>query len=324
MKKILSRFLILMIVLSVFLTGCAKDSKAPADTAKNTDSTTSADTNTKKVDSKSAFEGKYVVNANYVMENASKENVMLIDARGEEVAKEGTVEGSIALKWQMIANVEGKSGDEMWGTVLPSDKLSEKLSSFGISMDKEIIIFGAAQNGWGDEGRILWELNVAGFKNVKMVDGGYDALVKAGLTIAKGAAAPVPSEVAIAKLSNDHNINTDALKAEYDNFKIVDVRADEEYDGQTLYGEAKGGHLPNAIHIKFTDLFNEDGLLKSNADIETMLSENGITKEDKIVTYCTAGIRSAYMQLVLEMCGFENTFNYDESYYRWCAINDVE
>lgn len=45
---------------------------------------------------------------------------------------------------------------------------------------------------------------------------------------------------------------------------------------------------------------------------------------NKIVTYCTAGIRSAYMQLILEMCGFENSMNYDESYYRWCACQDVE
>ena len=50
----------------------------------------------------------------------------------------------------------------------------------------------------------------------------------------------------------------------------------------------------------------------------------GITKDDKVVTYCTAGIRSGYMQLILEMCGFKNTQNYDESYYRWCAVEDVE
>ena len=27
---------------------------------------------------------------------------------------------------------------------------------------------------------------------------------------------------------------------------------------------------------------------------------------------------------IAEMCGFENTLNYDESYYRWCAVNEVE
>jgi thiosulfate/3-mercaptopyruvate sulfurtransferase len=318
MRKILSKILIVTIAMSVFLTGCSSESKESADAnIENVNATENAE-------NKVTFEGKYIVNADYVMENKNNENVLLIDARGEEVAKEGTVDGAIAVKWQMIANVEGKPGDEMWGTVLSTDELSEKLSSFGIDMDKEIIIFGTAQKGWGDEGRILWELNMAGCENAKMVDGGYDALVKAGLDITKGASAPVPSEVVIAELNNDHNINTDELKAEYDNFKIVDARADEEYDGQTLYGESKGGHLPNAIHINFTDLFNEDGMLKSNADIETMFNENGITKEDKVVTYCTAGIRSAYMQLVLEMCGFESTLNYDESYYRWCVVNDVE
>jgi len=321
MRKILFKFLIVTIVMSVVLTGCSSESKESADT--NTENKENADV-TENTENKSAFEGKYIVNADYVKENKNNENVLLIDARGEEVAKEGTVEGAIAIKWQMLANVEGKPGDEMWGTVLPADKLSEKLSSFGMSMDKEIIIFGAAQNGWGDEGRILWELNMAGYENAKMVDGGYDALVKAGLDINKGASAPISSNVEVVELDNGHNINTDALYADYESFKVIDVRADEEYSGKTLYGEAKGGHLPNSISIKFTDLFNEDGLLKSNADIETMFNENGITKEDKVVTYCTAGIRSAYMQLVLEMCGFENTFNYDESYYRWCAVNDVE
>ena len=55
-----------------------------------------------------------------------------------------------------------------------------------------------------------------------------------------------------------------------------------------------------------------------------MMKEAGLQTTDQIVTYCTAGIRSAYMQLILEMCGFENTLNYDESYYRWCACQDVE
>ena len=85
-----------------------------------------------------------------------------------------------------------------------------------------------------------------------------------------------------------------------------------------------GGHLPGAIHIRFTDLFNDDNVLKSNEEITAMFEEAGLSKDDKIVTYCTAGIRSAYMQMVLEMCGFENSLNYDESYYRWCAVQDVE
>lgn len=259
------------------------------------------------------------------MDHMKDENVLIVDARGEDAAKGGTVEGAVAVIWQQFASVsDGAAGDPMWGTILDTDRLSAALSAAGISQDKEIILFAAAQNGWGDDGRILWELVAVGFPNVKMVDGGYDALVAAGVPTVKGAAAYTPADVTVTAIDETHVINTDALVADYDSFKVVDVRADEEYDGGTLYGEVKGGHLPGAIHIRFTDLFNEDCTLKSNDEISAMFEEAGIAKTDKIVTYCTAGIRSAYMQLILEMCGFENSMNYDESYYRWCACQDVE
>ena len=110
----------------------------------------------------------------------------------------------------------------------------------------------------------------------------------------------------------------------YKDYKIVDVRTDEEYEGAKKYNEAKGGHLPGAIHIRYTDLFREDGTLRSQADIDKMLKDAGISKDDKIVTYCTGGIRSAYMQLVLEMAGCKNTWNYDQSFWRWAVVGDVE
>lgn len=272
-----------------------------------------------------AFEGQYIVSAQYVLDNLANENVLLVDARGEDAAKAGTVEGAIAVIWQMFADVaSGVAGDPMWGTILEPEALSAALSATGIAPEKEIILFAAAQNGWGDDGRILWELVAAGFPNVKMVDGGYDALVAAGTPIVKGAAAYTPAEVTVESIDMTHVINTDELVADYDSFKIIDVRSDDEYNGGNAYGEAKGGRLPGAIHLRYTDLFNADCTLKSNEEIVALAEAAGLAKDDKIVTYCTAGIRSAYMQLVLEMCGYENTWNYDESYYRWCASQDVE
>lgn len=307
-----SKILVLILILSIVIAGCSAkqpDASSPEGNANAENA---------------AFAGKYVVSADYVKSVMENDNVLLIDARGPDEAKKGTVEGAVAVNWQMLALMEGKPGDDMWGTVLGPAELSKMLSSLGISKDKEIIVFGGAQNGWGDEGRIVWELNIAGFENIKMVDGGFAVLSNAGLNVAKGAAEPTPSEVTVSALNNEHNISTKELEDNYGSYKIIDVRADEEYEGKTLYGEANGGHLPKAIHIKFSDLFKEDGTLKSNEDITSVFSEAGINKDDKIVTYCTAGIRSAYMQLILEMTGFENSYNYDESFYRWSAINELE
>ena len=64
--------------------------------------------------------------------------------------------------------------------------------------------------------------------------------------------------------------------------------------------------------------------LKSNEALTKMFEDAGLSKDDEIVTYCTGGIRSAYTQLVMEMCGFEHTYNYDQSFWRWAVVGDVE
>ena len=148
--------------------------------------------------------------------------------------------------------------------------------------------------------------------------------IEAGVETVKGVAEPKPVSVEIDSIDETHVINTDELKEIYDDCKIVDTRTDKEYNGKTMYGEANGGHLPGAIQIRYTDLFNSDSTLKSNEDLTKMFEDAGLSKEDHIITYCTGGIRSAYMQLVMEMCGFENSENYDESFYRWCVEGNLE
>ena len=269
------------------------------------------------------FEGKYVVSADYVKENLG--NIIVVDARGEDEASKGTVKGAVATTWQYLATCEdGAAGDPNWGCILDTARLSERLGGLGLAKDAEIVLFSNAEKGWGEDGRIAWELMAAGYENVKIVNGGIKALEAAGVEIVKGAAAPTPCEVAVEAIDETHVINTDELKSIYADVKVVDVREDKEYDGKTLYGEANGGHLPGAIHIKYTDLFNSDSTLKSNEELTAMFEEAGLTKDDHIVTYCTGGIRSAYMQLVMEMCGFENSENYDESFYRWCVNEELE
>ena len=138
------------------------------------------------------------------------------------------------------------------------------------------------------------------------------------------ASKPEPAEVKIDEIDYSHVMTTEELQKNYDEYKIVDVRTDEEYEGAILYDEAKGGHLPGAIHIRYTDLFDDAGYLKSNEELTKMFEDAGLSKDDEIVTYCTGGIRSAYTQLVMEMCRFEHTYNYDQSFWRWAVVGDVE
>lgn len=278
-------------------------------------------------DSTEVFEGTYMVTADYVKEHIGDENVLLIDCRGEDAAAKKTIEGAIEVTWQDICTCGeqyGAAGDEGWGKIPEPAELAQVLGAYGISKDKEIITIGYTTAGWGDDARVAWELLAAGYENVKMVDGGYTALEAAEVPTQKGPSEPVPCEVSIDTIDMTHVMDTDTLAADYDNYVVLDVRTQKEYDGATKYGEAKGGHLPGATFFPYTELFNSDDTLKSNADIVAMLDEAGVQKDDNIVTYCTGGIRSAYVQMVLEMCGYENTWNYDQSYWRWCVVNEVE
>ena len=270
-----------------------------------------------------AFTGDYVVNADYVKENI--DDIILVDARGEKAAAKETIKGAAALDWQTISKCADRvSGDEGFGCILDPADLATVLGEKGIDPEKEIVLFSSNQEGWGEDGRIAWELVNAGYDDVKIVNGGYNALLDAGFETQEGGVALDAVTVTVDSLATEHRIDTDELAQNYDNYKIVDVRSDDEYDGATDYGEAKGGSLPGAIHIKYTDLFEENGTLKSNDDITKMFTDAGLSEDDQIVTYCTAGIRSAYMQLIMSDCGFKNIKNYDESYYRWCVTQDVE
>lgn len=208
-----------------------------------------------KSDSSEPFEGKYVVTADYVKENL--DDIIVVDARGEDEAKKGTVKGAVATTWQYLATCEdGEAGDANWGCILDTKRLSERLGELGLAKDKEIVLFSNAEKGWGEDGRIAWELIAAGYEDVKIVDGGIKALKAAGVETVKGVAEPKPVSVEIDSIDETHVINTDELKEIYDDCKIVEYRTDKEYNGKTSMGRQMGdifqGQSRSVIRICLT------------------------------------------------------------------------
>ena len=123
------------------------------------------------------------------------------------------------------------------------------------------------------------------------------------------------------QMAIDADLNTGAITDEQARERRNKLQEESAFfgsmDGATKYGETKGGHLKDAVFIPYDGLFRKNGTLKSDADIVKMFSSKGIKKGDCIVTYCTGGIRSAYMELVLEKLGYKCAANYAESFWRW-------
>lgn len=329
-KKVL--VLCLIMVLSV-AAGCGKqDTDNTVDAAEKIEGDaqeqqeeSEAEKDAEEIPDDGHFHGEYIVTGEYAKDRIGAEDVLFIDARGWQKAVLGTLKGAIATTWQDLCTCqEGQAGDADWGKIPAPDDLEGRLGELGITKDKEIIVFADTLDGWGDDARLVWEFLAAGFEDVKMIDGGYAAAKAAGAETQLFASGSEPGEVTVDSIDNTHVMTTEELQANYDEYTIVDVRTDEEYNGAILYNEVQGGHLPGAIHVRYTDLFQEDGTLKPNSELAEMFESAGVDKEDKVVTYCTGGIRSAYTQLVLEMCGYENTWNYDQSFWRWAVVGEVE
>ncbi|MFV0425318.1 MAG: sulfurtransferase [Bacilli bacterium] len=268
----------------------------------------------------------FYLNASELNDMKDDENLIIIDARSNDDYNKGHIEGAINVIWQQLSNVDVNPGEEGFGVVLEQNQLQDVLQNLGFNNDSEIVLYSNGADGWGEDGRILWSLLINGVENLKLLDGGYNAWTSKDFATSKETTTLSKGDITLNNFDSSMVIDTDELVNLIDdgNAKIIDTREEKEYEGAILYGEAKGGKIPTSINIPFTSLYNEDNTIKSQEEVDKIMEENGISKEDKIVTYCTAGIRSASMFVTLKTYGYENVVNYDESFYRWSAVEEVE
>lgn len=306
MKKILSLIVSTVIMCSFSLVGCSqKQTPAPQQSSKPAETT--------------YVHNDLLVSADWVKDNLDK-GIIILDARDKKSYDANHIANAINVTWQQFTDMQNKKpGDKGWGILLEPSKLADAIGKLGIDGTKTIVVYGAPPTGWAEDGRIAWTLKSAGIKDVKILNGGWKVWESKGY--AKDTKVPAPKQAIFKISAMDESINatTDYINQNLGKIKIIDARDTSEYNGATKYGEARGGHLPKAINVTWTQLYNSDGTVKSQKDIETLLSSKGINKNDEIVTYCTKGIRSADMELLLKMTGYDKTKNYDASFYEWAG-----
>lgn len=261
-----------------------------------------------------------LVDVAWLEDNLDK--VVVIDARGNEEYSKGHIPGAVAATWQDFANMTGKPGETGWGVLLSKEQLAEKIGALGIDGTKQVIVYGQPP-GWGEDGRIVWMLRMAGITDAKMLDGGLAAWKNGGGEISKDAVQVAAVPFSIASMDESLTATTQWIVDHQNTIKIVDSRSEKEYNGATDYGEVRGGHLPGAINIPYESMFDKDGILKSSDELKEILTSAGLSPEDEIVTYCTAGIRSAHMALTMRAVGFEKARNYDASFHEWAGDSSL-
>ena len=245
----------------------------------------------------------------------------VLDARGKLAYRAEHIENAQPASWQEFS----KSSKSKRGNLLSSKVIQAKLRAKGVSNDTPVLVVGDPKKGWGEDGRIVWMLRTMGHTKATVVDGGHAALVKAGAKTTSGGADKIVPGDFEAKVTRRYAANEkqirEALKEEKKPV-LVDTREAREYAGKTPYGESRGGHVPGAVHLHFSDLYGPDGKLLPRDKIEAKLKTLGIeSKDQEIVAYCTGGIRSGFFVAVLQQLGYRNARNYAGSMWEWSAMD---
>ena len=276
------------------------------------------------------FDFKKLVDADYLLKTRDNDNVVVIDARGG-MLEEGSLmyDKATVVDWTDISLL-GEFGGEELGKLLSKDNYREIFNILGIKEDTEVLVYGFTMpnQGFGDEARVVYTFNYAGFDNIKIIDGGFDKVEQLGFNKNYN---PETDRINVSNIvreeaqDNEKAIFTDELLSLVNNadVQIIDTRLEAEYNGRVIYGENKAGHIPGAISIPFNSLVDEDGFIKSREALEEYFVSKGLDKNKLQITYCTTGVRASYVAVILEELGYK-VRNYEPSFARYANVGEVE
>ena len=275
------------------------------------------------------FDFKKLVDAEYLLNNRTNNNIVVIDARGG-MLEEGSLmyDKAIVVDWTDISLL-GEFGGEELGKLLSKENYQQIFSKVGITDESEVLVYGFTmpEQGFGDEARVLYTFSYAGFDNVKFIDGGFKQVEKLGFNkkyVPTTDRIDVSDVVRSEATQNKKAIYTDELLSKIGNtdVQIIDTRLEVEYNGRVIYGENKAGHIPGAISLPFNSLVDSNGFLKSREVLEKYVTDKGLDKNKLQVTYCTTGVRASYVAVILEELGF-TVRNYEPSFARYANVGEV-
>jgi thiosulfate/3-mercaptopyruvate sulfurtransferase len=244
-------------------------------------------------------------------------NLCIIDTRPAEDFAQGHIPGSIHFDLfglSLIDTTEAPLKAFM-------HMIHHVLELRGVSDAKEVVFY--EDNSGMRAARGLWFLEFYGHPNVKMLDGGLKAWSEAGFPLATDAAAPKAAALNIAErrevLATVDDVLQSLNKKEY---CILDTRSAGEYFG-TRVRAARGGAIPGAIHIEWTDNLEASGKFKSDAELKAMYDNAGITPDKEVISYCQGGYRAAHSYVALRLLGYPKVRNYIGSWKEWGDRTDL-
>jgi len=195
------------------------------------------------------------------------------------------------------------------------------LAVHGVTADRPVVVYDD-QSGIR-AARAFWFLEYFGHPSVRVLDGGFGAWTRESLPVTRDAGPPPRSEWTGTRAEKTIATWREVREAiDEKDAIILDTRSDGEYYGTTVRAK-RGGAVPGAVHLEWTQNLTPEGDFKPAAELKKMYESAGVTPDREVITYCQGGYRAAHSYLALRLLGYPRVRNYVGSWKEWGDRDDL-
>ncbi len=251
---------------------------------------------------------------------ALKGAARLLDCRTGAEYEAGHLPGAVHADLERdLSRASGEGFDPKKGGRHPLPDLRawrDTLGRWGITPDTAIVCYDG-QAGANAAARAWWMLRAVGHERVRVLDGGLQAALGAGMELTKDS----PSISTEPPYAVSHwqwttvDLGVVEKLAGHSDWTVLDVRSAPRYRGETEPIDPVAGHIPGAVNVPFSENLNAEGRFKSFEELRALYGE---FDPSKLVVHCGSGVTACHTLLALDQAGLAGGALFVGSWSEWC------
>ncbi len=262
-----------------------------------------------------------LVSTDWLAEHLEDESLRLLHvAMGHDSPPAKLIPGAVLIDYHAVA----KEINGLPIEIPPVDELVETFRAAGVSNHHHVVLYGSGSAHLA--ARVFMTLEYLGHQGkVSVLDGGLETWTRE-LRPTVGKATHAYRGTFEPMVRDDIVMTADAVAARLGDpgVTLIDARPNNEYTGERLGRNARGGHIPGAYNLYWEDLLisDEEPRLRPLVDVQRRFDEAGATKDGIVVSYCQIGMRASYTYLISRHLGYDARF-YDGSWADWAPRREL-
>lgn len=188
------------------------------------------------------------------------------------------------------------------------------LRDAGVDIERPVVVYDARDSS--ASARAWWVLRWLGHEDVRVLDGGFAAWIRAELPVAEGTHF-VPQGDFVGLPGAMPIISVGEASAVVDTgLVLVDARSAERYRGESDPVDPVAGHIPGAVSLPTLRHVDADGHFLPAAVLADQFERAGVTSGAPVAAYCGSGVTACHTVLALEIVGTQAAL-FPESWSGW-------